>query len=64
MSTDQRSAAGASRLVTIAATAALTLAIAAGAAWKLGWVRPPGGGRRSRASAAPAAASCSSTATR
>lgn len=44
MSTDRRSAAGASRVVTIAATAALTLAIAGGAAWKLGWVRPPGGG--------------------
>jgi len=35
---------GASRLITVAVTAALTLAIAAGAAWKLGWVRPPGGG--------------------
>jgi membrane fusion protein, copper/silver efflux system len=34
---------GASRLITIAATAALTLALAGGAAWKLGWVRPPGG---------------------
>jgi RND family efflux transporter MFP subunit len=31
-------------VVTIAATAALTLAIAAAAAWQLGWVRPPGGG--------------------
>jgi RND family efflux transporter MFP subunit len=37
-------AVGASRVITIAATAALTLAIAAGAAWKLGWVRPPGTG--------------------
>jgi RND family efflux transporter MFP subunit len=35
---------GASRIVTVAATVALTLAVAGGAAWKLGWVRPPGDG--------------------
>ncbi len=35
---------GATRLFTIAATALLTLALAGGAAWKLGWLRPPGGG--------------------
>jgi membrane fusion protein, copper/silver efflux system len=35
---------GASRLITIAATALLTLAIAGGAAWKLGWLSRPGGG--------------------
>lgn len=34
---------GAGRLVTIAATSLLTLALAAGAGWKLGWLRPPGG---------------------
>ena len=37
-------AAGTSRVITIAVTAALTLAIAGGAAWKLGWVRAPGAG--------------------
>jgi len=37
-------ASGTSRVMTMAATAALTLAIAGGAAWQLGWLRPPGGG--------------------
>ena len=44
---------GASSLVTIAATALLTLAIAAGAAWKLGWITPPGGGGAAGGPAAP-----------
>ena len=35
---------GASALVTIAATALLTLALAAGVAWKLGWLSLPGSG--------------------
>ena len=35
---------GASRLITIVATIVLTLAIAGGSAWKLGWLTPPGSG--------------------
>jgi len=46
---------GASSLVTIAATALLTLAIAAGAAWKLGWITPPGSGGAAGGPTAPGA---------
>lgn len=64
MRNDRGSERGASRLVTIVATALLTFAIAAGAAWKLGWLVRPGSGGTAAAGLAEGGASSSSTAIR